>query len=73
MCLKAEALEKGSAAYNFARICALNGDKAGCKKWLELGQETRNLPSRKRSLKNSDLASVRNEDWFKEIKWKGEK
>jgi len=73
ICFKAEALKKGSAAYSLARICALNGDKAGCKKWLELGQETRTLPRRNRAMKCSDLASVFNEDWFKKLKWKYEK
>ncbi|MCJ7778440.1 MAG: tetratricopeptide repeat protein [Sedimentisphaerales bacterium] len=72
-CLKAESLKKGSAAYNLACIYALRGDKGKCREWLLTGQEASMLPPRDHAMKDNDLASVRNEPWFKEIKWKGEK
>jgi tetratricopeptide (TPR) repeat protein len=72
-CLKAENLKKGSGAYVFARMCAVRDDKEGCRKWLELAQETNNLPIRRHAMNDPDVASVRDEDWFKKLKWKGEK
>ena len=72
-CLKAESLKKGSGAYNLACVYALRGDKEGCKKWLLTGQEAGTLVTREHAMKDSDLASVRDEDWFKNLKWKGEK
>jgi tetratricopeptide (TPR) repeat protein len=70
--LKAENLKKGTGAYGFAHICSLRGDKGGCRKWLELGQETNNLPIRRYAMKDSYLASVCDEDWFKKLKWEDE-
>lgn len=71
--LKMESLKKGSAAYNLACIYALRGNKEECRKWLLTGQEAGTLVTRDHAMKDSDLDSVRNEPWFKEIKWKGEK
>jgi tetratricopeptide (TPR) repeat protein len=73
MCLKAESLRRGSGAYNLACVSALRGDKDGCRKWLNVRKENGTLPTREYAMKDSDLASVRGEEWFKAIKWKGEK
>ena len=72
-CLKAESLRKGSSAYRLARIYALRSDKEQCRKWLLTGQEAGTLPERDYAMKESDLGKVKNEPWFTEIKWKGEK
>lgn len=71
--LKAESLKSGCAAYKLAKIYARRNDEERCKIWLLVGQETGTLPTREHAMKDSDLDSVRNEAWFKEIKWKGEK
>ncbi len=72
-CLKAESLRKGSSAYRLARIYALRSDKEQCRKWLLTGQEAGTLPERDYAMKESDLGKVKNEPWFKEIKWQVEK
>ena len=72
-CLKAESLRKGSSAYRLARIYALRSDKEQCRKWLLTGQEAGTLPERDYAMKESDLDKVKNEPWFKEIKWQVEK
>jgi len=71
--LKAESLRKGSSAYNLACIYALRGNREECKKWLLNGQEAGTLPEREYAMKDNDFDSVKNEAWFKEIKWKGER
>ncbi len=71
--LKAESLKKGSSAYNLACVYALKGNMDECRKWLLIGRKTGTLPTRETVMEDKDLDIVRNEDWFKEIKWKGEK
>lgn len=71
--LKAESLRKGSSAYRLAKIYAIRNDKENCEKWLLIGQEAGTLPTREQVIKDSDLDSVINEAWFKELKWKGER
>jgi len=73
--LKAESLKSGCVAYRLACIYALKNDKENCKKWLLIGQEARarTWVTMEHAMKDSDLDSVRNEQWFKAIKWKGEK
>jgi tetratricopeptide (TPR) repeat protein len=71
--LKAESLKKGEGAYNLACVWALRGNKGECRKWLLAGQEAGTLVTRDHAMKDKDLDSLKNEQWFKEIKWKGEK
>jgi tetratricopeptide (TPR) repeat protein len=72
-CFKVESLKSGYAAYDLACIYALRGNKPECKKWLLAGQEAGTLEPKKHAMKDKDLKNVRDEAWFKEIKWKGEK
>jgi tetratricopeptide (TPR) repeat protein len=68
-CLKAESLMEGSGAYNLACVCALLGKEAECRKWLETGSRCGTLPTRSKAMADPDLESVRNEEWFKQIRW----
>jgi len=72
-CLKAESLKKGEGAYNLACLYALRNNKEECRKWLLVRQETGTLPERNQAMKDSDFENVKNEQWFRAIKWKGEK
>jgi tetratricopeptide (TPR) repeat protein len=71
--LKAESLKKSSAIFNLACIYALRGNKKECRKWLLAGQEAGTLPTKDEAIKARDFDSVKDEAWFKEIKWEGEK
>ena len=68
-CLKAESIKTGSGAYALACISALAGDKTQCQKWLEICEQADMLPPRKRVMSDTDLDSIRNEEWFKQISW----
>jgi tetratricopeptide (TPR) repeat protein len=68
-CLKAESIKTGSGAYALACISALAGDKTQCQKWLKICEQADMLPPRKRVMSDTDLESVRNEEWFKQISW----
>jgi tetratricopeptide (TPR) repeat protein len=72
-CLKAESLREGFSAFRLARIYALRNDKEQCRKCLLTGQEAGTLPEKAHAMKESDLDKVKNEPWFKEIKWQVEK
>jgi tetratricopeptide (TPR) repeat protein len=71
--LKAESLKKGEGAYNLACVYARRGNKEECKKWLLAGQGADTFATKDEAIKDGDLDSVRNEAWFKAIKWKGER
>jgi len=71
--LKAEDIKRGSGAYNLACVVCLLDDEEGCKKWLEVVEEEGELPTREDAMGDDDLAKVRDEDWFKELKWKVKK
>lgn len=70
--LKAESLKKGEGTYNLACVYALRDNKQECRKWLLSGQEAGLLESRDYAMNDIDFDSVKNEQWFREIKWKGE-
>ena len=65
--LKAEEIQPGSGAYNLACIAALKGDSAEARKWLEKSHELGDLPDARHLLEDTDLQSVRDEDWFQEL------
>jgi hypothetical protein len=71
--LQAESLRKGSSAYRLAKIYASRNNEERCRVWLLVGQEARTLPTRQQATGDSDLDSVRNERWFEEVRWGGEK
>jgi hypothetical protein len=70
-CLEAESIKTGSAAYNLACVYSLLGDKAQCQKWLKVGEKAETLPTRNHAMSDTDLETVRNEEWFKQIHWAG--
>ena len=67
--LKAESIKTGKSAYNLACLFALLGDETNCRKWLETGEKYGTLPPRSKAMADTDLASVREKDWFKAIRW----
>jgi len=71
-CLKAESIKRGAGAYNLACANCLLGDEDECRRWLKVGEEEKTLPTRGRAMKDEDLESVRNKEWFKALRWKGE-
>ncbi len=71
-CLNAESIKQGFGSYNMACAFALQGNKEKCREWLEKGQGHNTLETRKHAEKDTDLDSVRNEHWFKKIRWKNE-
>jgi cytochrome c-type biogenesis protein CcmH/NrfG len=71
--LKAEQMKKGWAAYNLACAAAIEGNEEECKKWLKIDEEAGTLETREYAMKDDDLKMYRDKDWFKAIKWKGEK
>ncbi len=70
--LEAEGIKKGAGAYNLASLFALRGNEEKCKQWLKVGEEAGTLETREVAMKDEDLASVLDKDWFKAIRWKGE-
>jgi tetratricopeptide (TPR) repeat protein len=71
-CLKAESIKRGTGAYNLACANCLLGDEGECRRWLKVGEEEKTLQTREYAMTDEDLESVRNKDWFKAIRWKGE-
>jgi tetratricopeptide (TPR) repeat protein len=68
--LKVEALKTGKGAYNLACIWSMLGDKKQCRQWLENGEKAGFLPTWEYASNDKDFESVRDEEWFKKLKWK---
>lgn len=71
--LRAEQIKKGTGAYNLACIAAEENNEEECKEWLKTGEEAGTLQTREFAMKDDDLKAYWDKDWFKAIKWKGEK
>jgi hypothetical protein len=71
--LKAAQIRKGISIYNLVCVAAIEDNKEECRKWLKTGEEVAALPTKKYAMKDDDLKIYREKDWFKAIKWKGEK
>lgn len=67
--LKAESIKRGSGAYNLARVYAFQNNEEECRKWLELGGREGTLPQNKYADNNPYFDSMREKEWFKEIRW----
>ncbi|MHC4458327.1 MAG: tetratricopeptide repeat protein [Planctomycetota bacterium] len=71
-CLKAESIKTGGGAYNLACVYALLGNEDKCQEWLKIREKEGTLPSREHAMADDDLKSIREKDWFKKLRWKGE-
>jgi len=65
--LRAETLWGKAAAYNLACACALDGDMAGCRTWLEQAKAELHLPPAAQLRTDPDLSAVRGEPWFADL------
>ena len=66
-CLQAEEIEPGVGAYNLACISARRGDESGAQRWLLRAKDTGKLPPLQDIMTDTDLDSVKETSWFKEI------
>jgi tetratricopeptide (TPR) repeat protein len=64
---RAEEIKPGHSSYNLACLSALRGDAEGCYKWLENCKKYETLPDLSHLQSDSDLDSVRETNWFKEL------
>jgi len=63
--LAGERLKEGSCAFNLACIAALLGQADDCRRWLQVRLKQGKLTAK--LMKDSDLDSVRDLPWFKEV------
>lgn len=61
---KACRIQKGSAAYNLACICALRGDETACESFLQQAKEYGSLPDEANILQDADMDNVKQSAWF---------
>jgi len=62
--MSAEARVPGRSSYNLACVSALEGDSEEARRWLERSKELGHLPSPADLAEDTDLDSVRDEEWF---------
>ncbi len=70
--LKAESIKVGSGSYNLACLYGIKKDKENCRKWLETAQKEGKLVELKQAMKDEDLKIAWDEEWFKQLRFKGE-
>jgi hypothetical protein len=66
-CRQLEALVPGEGAYNLACICSLRNQSPECQAWLEKARSHGKLPPRQHLLDDTDLANVRETNWFQKL------
>jgi tetratricopeptide (TPR) repeat protein len=71
-CLKAGSIKTGKGSYNLACLYAHRGNEDKCQEWLKVGEKAGALSPREHAMADDDLKSVRDKDWFKKLRWKGE-
>ena len=71
-CLKAESIKTGEGAYNLACVYAQRGNEEKCREWLKVAEKAGTLYTREDAMADDDLKSVRDKNWFKKLRWKGE-
>ena len=64
---KANSIQAGVAAFNLACVHGVRGDNKNCLEALKVAQENGNLPEDADILADPDLASIKNQAWFKEF------
>lgn len=64
---KGETIKAGSCAYNLACVKARLNNTEACRQWLETAKACGKLPDKAHLETDSDLASVRDLPWFKEL------
>jgi tetratricopeptide (TPR) repeat protein len=62
-----EVEDKGRSAYNRACIAALRGDASECERQLRVSLTAKKLPPKERVLRDPDLSSFGDEEWFKRL------
>ena len=72
MFLKAERIFEGSGAYNLACLNAIRNNENKCQEWLQLAEKKGTLQTRRHAMQDEDLASVRDKEWFQNLKWKND-
>ena len=65
--IAAEQLQHGAGAYDLACLAAIRGHSETCQQWLEQARAAGTLPPPKHLADDTDLASVRNEPWFRKL------
>ncbi|OFW75335.1 MAG: hypothetical protein A2Y55_12860 [Actinobacteria bacterium RBG_16_68_12] len=63
----AEASRPGSAAYNLACSSALQGNADEARLWLQTSKALGVLPTAEELERDTDLDSIRDEDWFRDL------
>ena len=64
---KLEDIRPGEGAYNLACIAALRGQEKKCQGWLKISKKFGKLPDADHILKDKDLNTVREKEWFKKM------
>ena len=70
--MKGEGIKRGGGAYNLACAWCMLGDEGKCREWLKVGEEEGTLTTKKEAMEDADMEAVRDKQWFKDMRWKGE-
>lgn len=70
--LHAESLKPGSSAYSLACVYGWLPDARKCRKWLEAAERAGTLQPLDKAMADPCFRSVRDKEWFKQIRWPDE-